>query len=120
MSPDTVLAVQSIYYAFTGLWPLFHIQSFLNITGPKTDLWLVKTVGLLITCIAGAQAFALISGLSASVIFLSVASCVALSSIDLYYALRGTIAKIYLIDAVAEAILLLGWALSLIYSAGES
>ena len=39
--------LQGGYYLITGLWPLIHIPSFLWLTGPKTDLWLVKTVGLL-------------------------------------------------------------------------
>jgi hypothetical protein len=32
----------------TGLWPLVSIGTFQQVTGPKTDLWLVKTVGVLI------------------------------------------------------------------------
>jgi 8-oxo-dGTP pyrophosphatase MutT (NUDIX family) len=39
------------FYLLTGIWPLLHIQSFQSVTGPKTDLWLVKTAGVLITVI---------------------------------------------------------------------
>ena len=45
----TALA-QGLYYAFTGVWPLISMSSFLAVTGPKTDLWLVNTVGILVLC----------------------------------------------------------------------
>lgn len=37
------------YYLMTGIWPLLHIRSFVWMTGPKTDRWLVKAVGGLVT-----------------------------------------------------------------------
>jgi hypothetical protein len=40
-----------VFYLVSGLWPLVHLQSFLTVTGPKTDLWLVKTLGVLISVI---------------------------------------------------------------------
>lgn len=42
----TVCWVQGAYYIVTGMWPLLHIDSFQVVTGPKDNLWLVKTVGL--------------------------------------------------------------------------
>src|SRR5437763_430768 len=45
--------VQGLYYLVTGLWPLLSIGTFQLVTGPKRDLWLVKTAGLLITVIGG-------------------------------------------------------------------
>jgi len=42
-----ILKIQAIYYFATGLWPLVHLQSFLLVTGEKTDLWLVYMVALL-------------------------------------------------------------------------
>ncbi|MEM5786496.1 MAG: hypothetical protein AAGU11_04200, partial [Syntrophobacteraceae bacterium] len=45
---DHPAIVQGLYYIPTGIWPLLHMSSFLKITGPKTDLWLVNTVGLLL------------------------------------------------------------------------
>ena len=37
---------QGVYYVVSGAWPLVHIDSFQKVTGRKTDLWLVHTVGL--------------------------------------------------------------------------
>jgi len=42
---------QGIYYVATGVWPLVSIRSFEAVTGPKTDRWLVKTVGVLVSVI---------------------------------------------------------------------
>ena len=46
-----MLAAQGVYYILTGLWPLVSMQSFELVTGPKTDDWLVQTVGLLLAVI---------------------------------------------------------------------
>src|SRR2546421_737901 len=46
-----IALIQSAYFLLTGLWPIFHIRSFMRITGPKNDLWLVRTVRLLLTVI---------------------------------------------------------------------
>jgi hypothetical protein len=47
---ELTLTIQGWYYVLTGTWPLIHMKSLESITGPKTDHWLVKTVGLLIVC----------------------------------------------------------------------
>ena len=44
-----VALIQGLYFLVSGVWPIIHIASFLKITGPKTDLWLVKTVGVLLS-----------------------------------------------------------------------
>ena len=50
--PAAILAlVQGAFYAATGLWALVDLGSFMAVTGPKTDHWLVKTVGILVTVI---------------------------------------------------------------------
>ncbi|MCC9168544.1 hypothetical protein [Pontibacter harenae] len=43
--------LQGFYWVITGVWPLVHMPSFLMVTGPKTDLWLVVTVSLLLVLI---------------------------------------------------------------------
>jgi hypothetical protein len=98
-----VARVQGLYYLVAGLWPMIHIQSFLLVTGPKTDLWLVKTVGVLVTVIGAVL-------LSASrtrrvtdeIVMLAVGSALGLAAIDLIYSLSGVISPVYLADAAAE------------------
>lgn len=33
---------QGVYFGATGLWPILHLPSFLFVTGPKIDTWLVQ------------------------------------------------------------------------------
>jgi hypothetical protein len=40
--------IQATYFLVTAVWPIVHIQSFMEVTGYKTDIWLVKTVGALL------------------------------------------------------------------------
>jgi hypothetical protein len=105
-----VALIQGVYYVATGLWPIIHIQSFQLVTGPKIDLWLVKTVGVLVTVVGAV----LISAsrrqrVTDEILLLGVGSALGLAGIDLVYALSGQISLIYLGDAVAEIGLALLW-----------
>src|SRR5690606_8858345 len=40
--------VQGIYTLITAVWPIADIDSFMEVTGPKTDVWLVKTVAAIL------------------------------------------------------------------------
>lgn len=99
-----VLATQAIYYVVTGLWPIFHLRSFEAVTSPKTDDWLVHTVGLLAAAIGGSLGTAVIRGetQAAAVSSLAMASAFAFAAIDLWYGLSGRIPPIYLADAAVE------------------
>lgn len=107
-----LLAVQSAYYFITAIWPLVHIKSFMIVTGPKTDIWLVKTVGALLVPVSLAIALPLfVETPLLTATLLAAGCCIAFISIDVYYSLNGTISKVYLLDAVAQGILLGGWAI---------
>lgn len=101
---------QGLYYAGAGLWPLLHMPSFLWVTGPKEDLWLVNTVGVLV-CVVGAVL--VMAGqrdaVTAEVKLLAAASAGGLAAIDFYYGLTGRIGPVYLLDGVAEIALVLLW-----------
>jgi hypothetical protein len=104
-------AVHAVYFALTGIWPLVHMRSFLAVTGPKNDLWLVRMVGLLLLAVAGPIALAAWRGaVLPEVLALAVGSSAALAIIDVVYVARGTIRKIYLADAAAELVLVIAWA----------
>jgi hypothetical protein len=106
-----LLYCQGIYFLITGIWPLAHMPSFLKVTGDKVDLWLVDTVGLLVGAIgiglllAARRAFP-----EASTIAIAMGSAAGLAFIDIKYVITGTIAPVYLGDAVAQLGLLLWWA----------
>ena len=109
----SLATVQAVYFGITGIWPILHMPSFLAVTGPKHDLWLVRTVGLLIVAVALPLALAAWRGtVTIEVFALAVASSAALGIIDVVYVARGTIRKIYLADAAAEAVLVIAWMLA--------
>jgi hypothetical protein len=114
LSQTYVAIGHGIFCIITGLWPILSIRTFEKVTGPKTDKWLVKTVGSLI---AVSGSIILRSGLKARKgnnipeevkLFASgVASC--LGVISLIYSLKGRISKIYLLDALTEAGIVGAW-----------
>src|SRR4051794_39843357 len=102
-------AVQGLFYVATGLWPLVHIDSFLAVTGPKTDLWLVYTVGVLVAAVGLVLLAAARSGrITPEVVLLACGCAVALAGIDVVFVARQVIDRVYLADAAAE-LLLVGW-----------
>ena len=105
--------LQGGYYALTGLWALLDIDSFQAVTGPKTDLWLVKTVGVLVLVIGGVLLLAAFRRhVSLEMLGLAAGSAVGLAAIDVRYVLGGTIAPVYLLDAGAELVLVGLWAIA--------
>ena len=105
-------AAQAIYYGLTGIWPIVHMRSFLAVTGPKKDLWLVKTVGAMIVCIAltiGVAAWR--NAISLEILVLAVSSAAALTIVDINYVARKVISPIYLLDAIPEIGLIVAWLL---------
>lgn len=101
---------QAVYYGLTGLWPWVSMSTFLAVTGPKTDLWLVRTVGALIVIIAVALGVATWQReRSWGVTVLGIGSAVALLFVDVLFVSLGTIPPVYLLDAMAEAGVLAFW-----------
>ena len=110
-----LLWCQGLYYLATGLWPLIDVKSFMIITGYKTDIWLVKTVGALIIPIALtilSNLFIRTNPLPALILCLS--SAIAFTSIDLYYSLTDVINDVYQVDAVLQVCFALTAIISLI------
>jgi hypothetical protein len=107
----TVAMVQGGYFVLTGLWPILSIDSFQAVTGPKTDLWLVYTVGALVTAIGSSLLLAAANRrLSTEIAYLGIGSALALGAIDVIFVLRGVISWVYLLDAAAEIGLIIWWA----------
>ena len=103
---------QGVYYALTGIWAILDIRSFQKITGPKTDIWLVKTVGALVVAIGAALGMAgLRRNETPEIAVLGAGSAAALGAIDVVYVARKRISPIYLLDAVAEAGIIVMWVL---------
>ena len=109
------LWAQSFYYLFTALWGVIDIESFMQVTGPKTDVWLVKTVSVLLLAVS----FSFIANLLIKtnpwpVIVLAVGCCIFLAGIDIYYASKHVISAIYFLDSIVQLILLIAWVIIII------
>jgi hypothetical protein len=101
---------QGLYFLGTGVWSLVSIETFQRVTGPKTDLWLVKTVGSIVSVIGGVLILAGIrQRITPEVTLLATGSAAALTAIDVVYVSKRRISPIYLLDAVAELLIIAAW-----------
>lgn len=109
-----VAILQGLYFTGGGIWPMAHMQSFLMFTGPKTDLWLVQTTGLLLASIG---LVLLVAGVRKKRLFefylLGICLAVALAAIEILYVYQKIIPPIYLLDSAIEIILLVLWILAI-------
>lgn len=101
---------QGAFYFASGIWPIIHLRSFLIVTGPKTDTWLVQTVGALLAVFG--IALLLVSRrprIELEWRFLGAAIPLVLAAVDVIFVARDVIPPIYLADAVAEILFALTW-----------
>ena len=105
--------IQGVFYLAAGVWPLLDSDSFQLVTGPKTDLWLVRTVGVLVAIIGAVllQA-ARRRRITPETVLLAVGSALGLTAIDVIYVTSRIISPIYLADAAVELGLVAGWAIA--------
>ncbi|HCG02932.1 MAG TPA: hypothetical protein DEV93_20605 [Chloroflexi bacterium] len=119
-SSQGVAALQGSYYAVSGLWPIASIGTFQLVTGRKHDLWLVKTVGLLIATIGSVLMLsARREETSTEIATLGIASAAAIAGIDLIYYANGVLRWVYLVDAAMETAIVGGWARALARGRGR-
>jgi hypothetical protein len=107
---QAALLVQGGYFVLTGLWPLFGMDSFLAVTGPKTDLWLVRTVGVLVAVIGGALLLAARrEHPPVEIVALAIGASLGLALVDLTIVFTRAASPVYLLDAAIQAGLILWW-----------
>jgi hypothetical protein len=112
-----VALLQGIYFFVFGIWPILHMRSFLKVTGPKTDLWLVKTVGLILAVIGAVLIFAQVNAeVNTSLIILAICSALSLAVIEFVYVTKRVISPIYLGDSLLELILIAWWVVSIVFA----
>ncbi len=109
-----VLGAQALYYVVTGIWPLISMRTFEWITGPKTDHWLVYTVGLLLAAIGAALLTAVrVRQVGAPICVVAFGAALALAAIEIVFVGMHVISAVYLLDAAIELALAfaLAWTL---------
>jgi hypothetical protein len=105
-----LLWTQSVYIFITAVWPLVHINSFMAVTGPKADVWLVKTVGALLIPVAACLfSYLFIRTDYRPAFILGSSTALAFTCVDVYYVFADVISPVYLADAVVEIFFLVVW-----------
>src|SRR3954469_19908734 len=119
ISLTSVSMIQGAYFLVAGVWPLLSIRTFEAVTGPKTDDWLVKTVGVLVAVIGLVLFLAGLRGeIAPEVAILAVGSSLALAGIDVWYVARRVISRVYLLDAALELVLVAAWVIGGVVDGG--
>ena len=110
---------QGFYYVVAGIWPVVSIRTFEAISGPKTDDWLVQTMGLLIAVIGGILlAAGFRRAMTLEIGLLAAGSAAALGGAGSFFALRRVIWPIYLVDGFIELVLIALWIAAGLHFAG--
>lgn len=106
----TLAWIQSIFYTTTGVWPLLDIDSFMAVTGPKVDVWLVRTVGALLAVtglVLGRAARR--KNIPSELVMIAAGQAGVLALVDVVYVSVGRISPIYLADSLPEVVLVALW-----------
>ena len=105
-----LLIIHSVYYLLTAIWGIADIESFMAVTGPKTDVWLVKTVSVLIIPIALALiSFLYVKHEYVPAVVLGMTSAAGFAIIDFYYSLKDVISDVYMVDGAVQVLLFISW-----------
>lgn len=105
--------VQGMFYLVTGAWPLLHMRSFLAVTGPKRELWLVRSVGASLAAVGAGLLDAGTGGgggVRRSHALTGAAVAAGLAAVDLSPDGPRRISRVYLADAVLQIALVAAWA----------
>ena len=100
---------QGGYTLLTAIWPIVHIKSFMDVSGYKTDVWLVKTVGVLLAAIAVCLLLSIAEKENFPVSVLGLFTAAGMAYVDFFYALTDTIPDIYMADGIAEILFAVLW-----------
>jgi drug/metabolite transporter (DMT)-like permease len=111
-SRRALTSVQAAYYTATALAPFVSRRAFEAVTGPKHDWWLVLTVSALVGGVGATLAVSARGQPPGEVVVLGAATATALGTIDVVYAARGRIPRVYLVDAAVQLPLAAAWVLT--------
>jgi hypothetical protein len=101
---------QAAYFLVSGLSPFVSRPAFEAVTGPKTDYWLVRTVGALSSVIGTTLGVASYRNrVSSEMAVLGIGSALAFGLVDVFYASTGRISRVYLADAAVQCLIAGGW-----------
>jgi hypothetical protein len=87
------------------------------VSGYKTDIWLVKTVSVLLLAISICLLVNACSDkFNFPIVLLSLLVAIGMAYVDFHYSINGTISKIYMADGFVEILFVIGWLVIIIKS----
>ena len=102
--------LHALYFVIGGIWSVVGRRSFEAIAGPKSDYWLVRTVGGLLTVVGAVVGVAgWRKRVTPDLAWLAIGSSATLTIIDVVYTAKRRISPVYLLDAAANSVLISGW-----------
>lgn len=106
-----VSLAQGIWYVAAGVWPLVDARSFQDVTGPKTDVWLARSCGMMLALVGAALVFARVRRrIGAEMVFLGLGAALALAFADVLVATSAAGTNAYLVDAAMQLVFAGVWA----------
>lgn len=105
-----VWLLHALYFVIGGIWSVVGRRSFEAVSGKKTDYWLVRTVGGMLTAVGAVIGTAGFNGrVTPEVRWLATSTSGVLALVDVTYVSKRRISPVYLLDAVANSALIAGW-----------
>lgn len=105
-----VWLLHTLYFVIGGIWSIVGRRSFEAVSGEKTDYWLVRTVGGMLTVVGTVIGLAGVNRrITPEISILAITSSAVLTVIDTVYVSKRRISPVYLLDAVANIGLIGCW-----------
>lgn len=117
LAARSLAGLQAGYLVLTGIAPIVAMPVFERLTGPKRDDWLVQTVGALAIAWAAVLGRDAARGPADPVTGIAAAAPFAASSA--WFVARGTVRRIYLVDAAIELAFIGAWLAALVWGGGR-
>ncbi len=104
-----VLYAHALYLLIGGAWPLLSLPTFEEVTGPKSDHFLVRTVALILVLVASILFAQRKSPVERSAVFMAMGVSFILGSVAWISAAGGWVWKIYFIDGGIHLLFACAW-----------
>ncbi|MGV9013135.1 MAG: hypothetical protein ACOH13_11120 [Flavobacteriales bacterium] len=104
-----VLYAHALYLLIGGAWPLLSLRTFEEVTGPKSDHFLVRTVALILVLVASILFTQRKPPVERSAVFTAMGISCILGSVALFSAAGGWVWKVYFIDGGMHLLFASAW-----------
>ena len=102
--------VQAVYFFLTAVWPFVDITSFLEVTGDKKEIWLIRIVSVLLLPYCLILLHLSFSEKKNFIMAIVMLLCnLGLAFTEIYYFFKGTIKWVYCVDGGLQLLFVGYW-----------